>query len=351
MGQKMTTHNNNLVIVCEGTDTEYQYFTEMKDYLSEHYPDKFCVIKVVPAPEEKIRKKNPRRSQMTRQLEDAPQYHYYCKYEQSAEDYERYRAQPTRYVREAALFMKENGFVEGWAVFDCDKHPAHQFAFDYAVEDNVKIAFSSYSFEEWLLAHFERCPRAFLHSECKVGEKEQKCGGRDALSANCGGTDCLGGYLRAHSYIADYSKSKHGLFQEYTLPRIRQAMINAAWMRQLSEEPIYSRNPYTDVDLLVAHLIGITETYQWYRQGMSFRFASSMFNVLEEEGNVVISNNGDVAILIGTDQVFFIDSHLTETPCSEKTILYPGGVLRFGKPEGAIALKFVDGYRNSLVEL
>ena len=128
----MRTHSNNLVIVCEGTDTEYQYFTDLKEYVMAHQPDRYCAIKVVPVPVERIDRKNPKRNHLARKLSNVPQYHYYCKYEDNAEDYNLYCAQPTRYVRETVLFMQEDGYDEGWAVFDCDQHPAREDAFRYA---------------------------------------------------------------------------------------------------------------------------------------------------------------------------------------------------------------------------
>ena len=208
-----TTSSRSLLHQETGTDTEYLYFSELKDYVLSHFPDRYSAIKVVPVPEEIIKEKNPKRSAQVRKLNNVPQYHYYCKYESTADAYALYRAQPTRYVREAALFMQEDGYAEGWAVFDNDKHPAHEAAFQYASQDHVGIAFSSYSFEEWLLAHFERCPKAFQHSECKEGDKELHCGSIDAVAdGDCHGENCIGGRLRSQGYIPDYSKNGKGVF-------------------------------------------------------------------------------------------------------------------------------------------
>lgn len=35
----MNTHKNNLIILCEGTDTEYNYFINAKEYVERTYPD------------------------------------------------------------------------------------------------------------------------------------------------------------------------------------------------------------------------------------------------------------------------------------------------------------------------
>lgn len=99
----MRTHSNNLVIVCEGTDTEYQYFTDLKEYVMAHQPDRYCAIKVVPVPVERIDRKNPKRNHLARKLSNVPQYHYYCKYEDNAENYNLYCAQPAMSGRRFSL--------------------------------------------------------------------------------------------------------------------------------------------------------------------------------------------------------------------------------------------------------
>ena len=120
MKRAKKTYNNNLVIVCEGTDTEYLYFSEIKEYVLANSQGRYNVIKVVPVPEETIKQKNPKRAHLIKRMNNEPQFHYYCKFEASEADYNLYKTQPTRYVRETVLFMKEDGYTEGWAVFDND---------------------------------------------------------------------------------------------------------------------------------------------------------------------------------------------------------------------------------------
>ena len=52
----------NLIIVCEGTDTEYQYFTELADVVTQKQPERFGRIKVVPTPEEMAESDKRRRA-------------------------------------------------------------------------------------------------------------------------------------------------------------------------------------------------------------------------------------------------------------------------------------------------
>lgn len=347
----MRTHSNNLVIVCEGTDTEYQYFTDLKDYVMVHYPDRYCAIKVVPVPEERIDRKNPKRNHLARKLSNVPQFRYYCKYEDNAEDYNLYCAQPTRYVREAALFMKEDGYAEGWAVFDCDQHPAREEAFRYAKQANVGIAFSSYSFEEWLLAHFERCPKPFMHSECKMNDKEIRCGSLAAGDGDCHGADCIGGRLRQQQYIADYSKGKKELFKTYTLPMIKNAMINAAWLRYKSPVAIWNSNPFTDVDLLVTRMLGITEEYRWYSMNSKVRYGGNVIRITRDNNDLVMINESRVSVVIPEGQSVFLDNDLSVISLNGRIMLKPGDSCQLAIPNNAIGFMLTDGNYNNIIEI
>jgi len=348
----MRTHSNNLVIVCEGTDTEYQYFTDLKEYVMAHHPDRYCAIKVVPVPEERIDRKNPKRNHLARKLANVPQYHYYCKYEDNAEDYNLYCAQPTRYVRETVLFMQEDGYAEGWAVFDCAQHPAREEAFRYAKQANVGIAFSSYSFEEWLLAHFERCPQPFQHSECKADNKEIRCGSSSAGDGDCHGTDCIGGRLRQQHYITDYSKGKKDVFKTYSLPRIKNAMVNAAWLRYRSQTAVWVSNPYTDVDMLVARMLGVTEEYRWYSINSLMRYSGSEIRVTRDNNELVMTNEGNVTVIIPEGQDAFLDNDLSVISSNGRVLLQPDGdSCRLMIPNNALAFMLTEGYNNSIIDL
>ena len=352
MSRKKKTNSNNLVIVCEGTDTEYLYFSELKEYVLTNYPDRFCVIKIVPAPNETITQKNPRRNHLSRKMLGAPQFHYYSKFEKSEADYNRYCAQPTRYVREVALFIEEDGYNEGWAVFDNDKHPDLENAFRYASQVHVGIAFSSYSFEEWFLAHFERNRNAFHRSECKEAGKELHCGALNASDNGCQGQICLAGRIRSQSYIPDYSKNKKGLFTTYTLPKIKNAMINAAWLRFFSEGAPWTCNPYTDVDVLIARMLGISNSYRWYKEGDVFSFGQSSIRVsFDDNGDVVISNEGESTVLIQNEENAFLDEDLSYISSGGRIFLAPEASCEIRVPRRAVALILTSVRRNSIIDL
>lgn len=311
----MNTHKNNLVILCEGTDTEYNYFINAKEYVERKYPDRFAKIKVVPICSEIIKTKNSTRKgrKTLNSVTDMP--HYWCLEEHSVEEYERYKQQPTRYVRETQLYLEDEGFIEGWAVFDKDVHPDHANAFELAtVVPNLHIAFSSYCFEEWLLAHFERNTSAYMHSECMLTKHQTKmCG--TGVADDCCGTICLGGRLRKENYIPDYSKSNKNLFEKYTLPRLEVLFINAAWLRNLEENLIYQRNPYTNVDALIARLLDKQESYEWRSKNTMFDYAGTQLMVTVTECNMMIRNCGTRSCIITPQSFFFTDEHGLNLSC------------------------------------
>ena len=55
--KKRSTNKNNIIILCEGTDTEFNYFTELKEYVEQTAPERFLNIKVVPGQSEIIKSK------------------------------------------------------------------------------------------------------------------------------------------------------------------------------------------------------------------------------------------------------------------------------------------------------
>ena len=123
-----------------------------------------------------------------------------------------------------------------WIVFDCDQHSRRQETFSGAAADGIGIAYSSISFETWILLHFTYSTRAY--SSC----------------------DELMKVLDKY-YPNGYDKAMNNLFDETTgadYSRLLSAIANA---KRLNREmlkvnvgkPIYELNPYTNVhDLLAA---------------------------------------------------------------------------------------------------
>ena len=285
--------SNNLVIVCEGTTTEYNYFQELADYSLANGLSPFSCIKILPAMDEEIEIKNEKRIKRNFLGGNAKELRYYTKKEQTDELYNKYCGQPTRYLREAQLYLLENDYSEGWAVYDKDHHADHEGAMELLDStSNLYVAFSSYSFEEWLLVHFERNPFAYNHSDC--------CNPKNKHSNSpCSGENCIAGRLRSKNYITDFSKTNKGYFRKHTLRDDGSLnplpLINAVWTRNIhADSNRFFCNPYTDVDVLVMKLLNC----QWGNWNEPISVAGTIL-VLCREGNVVtVKNIGNISYVL-----------------------------------------------------
>lgn len=291
---KKRLFKNSLVIVCEGTETEYKYFEELASIVRRDQPDRFSRIKVVPTPEEKAAT-DARRSSYKRKMRNITQpiFLYHVKEEKSVGEYAQNSAQPARYVREAQLFMIEDGYSDGWAVFDKDIHTGHKRAWELASQmPRLKIAFSSYSFEEWILCHFERNSHAYHQSLCK----RKDCGFQHK---GCQGRKCLIGRIREKNYIPDFVKSKERLFANVLVKRLGFACVNAAWLRSLNKNVIpYQQNPYTNVDELVLQLLDIQDRYEWIKVGEVFEYEGHKFVLLINNSEILLAYDGTAPLVI-----------------------------------------------------
>ena len=235
-------NNDSVVIVCEGTETENAYFEEMGRF------SPLARIKVLPEPSQPVSTVDKERREMPpRSLEsvilDGVSSKSYIAGVKDVDDveYQKYKTEPLRWVRAADLLKAHGKFYEAWAVYDLDQGRAHEDAYEYIKSDeNLHIAFSGYSIEEWFLLHFERNEQAYLHSECKKSEKI-KCGHMKCdADWNCRGSKCLGGRLRECNYIPEYSKSDGLSLAKLTLDAKQRHMayVNAAWSRFYSNGKI-----------------------------------------------------------------------------------------------------------------
>ena len=123
---------------------------------------------------------------------------------------------------------------EMWIVFDCDQHANKHETFKGAAEDKIGIAYSSISFETWILLHFTYSTRAY---------------------GSCGE---LMKVLDKH-YSNGYDKAMNNLFEETAgadYSRLRKAIVNAKRLvREIqtvnAAKPIHELNPYTNVHELL----------------------------------------------------------------------------------------------------
>jgi len=257
MSKKKSTQHT-ILIICEGERSEPNYFKAIREEVQKQKIWTSGVeIEIRPKPlidKEEIsvpdfHKKRRRRKKILKTL--VPN-------DLSLNIEEKYKAVPVRYVREAQQGLDDDTFDEVWAVFDKDYHPRHKEAFQLANTpyngNKVNVAFSSISFEQWFLLHFERNTTPFLKSECKEKKKPIDCG-MGKHTNDCGGKTCVAGYLRKYGYLPAYAKKVpiYSLLSSKT----KTALLNASWLRQRVKGEIYTLNPYTDVDILVKRLLKI----------------------------------------------------------------------------------------------
>ena len=299
---------DSMVIVCEGTETEYPYFKEL------------CSgninIKVVPKASEIITKKAKlNRTTKRRNLVPCvnlqftgPEY-YVGLPEIDSVTYDKYKSEPTRWVRAAQLFQEREKYYEAWAVFDMDKGRNRALPQAFRMTTlTLQIAFSAYSIEEWFLMHFERNGKTFTHSECKDARgKVVNCGNIRCVSdQNCHGDQCLGGYLREKGFIPEYTKNKGKEYAQLTKDRLHVACVNAAWSRSLSSNLPYLCNPYSDVDKLVKRILGRNYDIKWVRQNESFNIDSNNFKIKTCGTTLKLIFEGPGAVaLISANQIYW----------------------------------------------
>jgi hypothetical protein len=149
---------------------------------------------------------------------------------------------------EVARQLLTNPNDEAWVVYDMDGYTKHHEAFDLAhnTEPQVNIAYSSVSFEEWVLLHFERSDKAYAKSKNIID------------------------HIVGRNFMRTYSKrSNFHLYPKLKL-RTHIAIENAAWLRyrmqaelQEAKGQFYRVNPYTTIDKLISKLLGLHEKVLW----------------------------------------------------------------------------------------
>lgn len=184
---------------------------------------------------------------------------------------------------------RKQDFDELWVVFDKDGYTMHKKAFELAEANKINIAFSSISFETWVLLHFERNHNPFAKSANIINEK---------LHNN-------------DTYLIDYAKS--GYYNVY--PKIQHktktAFENASWLRNwlfTKNDPytVYELNPYTDIDFLVKKLKLDHFIYEYRELGqrLIFEGVEIIFSDVNNEYIVKITNSTNRS-LVWNEFVFY----------------------------------------------
>jgi hypothetical protein len=279
-----------LFIACEGTSTEFDYFSSWAK--TDRALEYFEAINVYPGKSETNPQTNP--------------YQLFEKAKQALED---------------------GSANYAWAVFDKDNHPRLPETFAKAQLAGVKIAFSSRSFEEWVLMHFQKINTTFNATECKnAAGKPTNCG--SPVVPNCAPLNCLTGHIRRQNFIPDYSKKK--TFDLFTAinHRTEIAVVNAAWLRfqvtaslNTAQPALQTLNPYTDVDQLIFKLQERSDKIEWGPSGTDISLNNWIINARIINGNIVVrlshTKPQSVALnaLFPLPSFFTTDDDLNDMPC------------------------------------
>ncbi len=226
-------------------------------------------------------------------------------------------------VREAKSRTPE--FDECWAVFDRDGYTKHAETFEEASSMYtgaiVNIAFSSISFEQWVLLHFRRSADVYPKSKDIIAE------------------------LHNRHFYEGYEKTTYQHTYATLKDKTEVALENAAWLRHhltcngiLPQTPVYEVNPYTDIDVLVRRLLLIDEEITWVSEAEVTAFNSLRFiyNVTsDQELTVTITNNGGHAIVFNAGNIeehtYLFDEERRRTllRIDRTVIIAPGTAERF----------------------
>lgn len=358
---KKTKTDYTILIVCEGTNTEPNYFQGIQEHIAKDnlwIDDVEITISPKPPlddddlkPQPTPKHKTERKRRQLRPVKNEPT--------PTIED--KYKAVPIRYVREAQQGLEDGTFDEVWAVFDKDGHPKPEEAYELAktvIEGKiVNIAFSSISFEHWILLHFEKNNTAFLKSECKdgTGENKKPIGCGTGVSNDCYGAKCVIGYLKTGQYL-DYEKGMN--IYAKIKSKTQLALENSAWLRfqQINNAlPIWKQNPYTNIDVLVKRLLRIDKNITWttYNQPLELDKIIVIFSKNENVLKVEVINNQQQRYILNPSKIRLKDENKKDLPFTfqrkivEKTDFIEMDLKPFGDKK--IILSFDVSAQNTIM--
>lgn len=335
-----------IYLACEGTETEYWYFKSLDESLDEDanvqlqiYPDQRDL--------EAMRKRG--------QKGVKTDHKSLC-------------------TIAAEKLGEEEGVREAWMVIDKDRHPGLELTFVEAAQKGVRIAFSSISFEHWLLLHFEKNDRAFEKSDCKTDSGAYvKCGSNQPKlpELDCKGEKCVAGWIRWKEHLPGFDKSNKYIFS--SIQHLRAfAFENAAWLRWRKQADfanaqgqVFQINPYSNVDELLKSIYEDDEKIVWSKLGALAQTAEFELLVqkIGDDFQVQIRNTSDISQVLLPAQFFFsgekavkIDIEFSFPGNKPNLLILPGSTLDFIllsnaiPPEGCF-LNFKNGKYRLVFEL
>ena len=323
----MKNSEYSILIICEGEKTEPFFFNSIRDLIiDEAYQIGNVEITIRPNPstedneEQKSSPNKPKRKkQQLRNVKNEPEITE--------------GRPPLKWILEAQKELADGTFNEAWTVFDHDNHPTRKEAFEEAEKEiegtteKVRIAFSSISFEYYLLLHFERIYKAFEKSECRIGKKTLKCNSGEH-ELDCFGKKCVGGYMRNKGYLTGSTKTSTSVFP-LVKDRMQLAFENAAWLRFQShslypDTPKYDSNPYVTIDRLIKRLIGVNETWTWIDLDRWHVF-TNLSVYISKEKQIRVTNTGKITEIIPQHSLVRINYQTNKRiELGERLIISPG---------------------------
>ncbi len=301
MSKKKRIPPTSIFIACEGKNTEPIYFEKIKEIVEEDFN---LAITIYPDKNDKM-----------------------------------HSSHALGLVKEAQSRIED--FDEVWAVFDKNGYTKHQDAFDLANKPIqgkiVNIAFSSISFEHWVLLHFEKSNIAFPKS-------------KDVIQR-----------LIAHGYFPEYEKKTYIDTFSKLKDKTETALENSAWLQHqlastgsLPGTPVYQLNPYSNVGDLVKRLLGMETNIIWSANGIP-TIVEDLVITIKHEGlilSIAVENNSNVRCVFNKNnigehlQIHDLNGQVNNYTLRETKIIDPGeqAVLQLNLtslPDGNILMFFL----------
>jgi RloB-like protein len=228
------------------------------------------------------------------------------------------KTDPINIVKEAKKSKPD--YDEVWVVFDKDRQrdDKNEGAFKMAAKAKINVAFSSISFEHWLILHFEKSAFAFQRSDC-----ESRTTKANPIICVCNGTICAKAYLKQPAFYPSFEKGKALLYDDLKERNII-AIENAAWLRKYQSPytDIHLLNPYADVDILLCELLNLNKVIYvsigdvFIFEGVEITILSAIRNANIMSISISLNNQSQIAFAINNNQPF------TLTDESGNTFLY-----------------------------
>jgi len=324
-----------VLIVSEGSNTEPSYFESLKKYLNENYEDLYpngIDFTIFPYSPEKLEliEAEDENDLFVRRRGNRPIIQPAVIINEDIED--QYKSEPLRWVRYAQKEAEGAGYDQVWAVFDYDNRPDKTIEKTLKLSKkrdgdypNIGIAYSSYSFEYWLVLHYELFIKNLEKSECKDEDKNSILCGTNVNQNDCQGSKCLSGYLsNKDQNLRGIIKSKKSTFP-YVEQHIFKACIRAEYILNLPEntgKKLYEKKPVTTVNKLITSLITTFPKITWSYDG-KINFGNYEINSSINQNSLLLNleTNGKETILIKKNMIKIYDKELIEFNSNKSRIL------------------------------